>query len=244
MAILTVQDIRELYDKGQCEEALRAITTALSTQPSEETRRALVALTAWCHYRLRRYDEAMRAAQSAPDEEWAKECLAQTYAYGPGHENDPELFRLAVEFPENVGIQNAFVIRARHAKSTITHEEVLQVVGRVQGASEKMGHVRHNAARFFLDKARTVADYALALQFINGALEWYGESTAHHHRAAAWFWKSQILSKLGKTDDAVKAAEESLRHWDAQIALAPENADFRAKRESAASWLKSIRSSA
>ncbi|HEY4496808.1 MAG TPA: hypothetical protein VI432_01490, partial [Candidatus Paceibacterota bacterium] len=132
--ILTREDIQRLYDEGKTEEALRQIGLVLPEWDDPEEVEHLYAIKAWCHYRRKEYDLCRQAIVNAGNGVKAKECLAQLTAYVD--KDDDLLAQIVLSLPDNVGVANAYMIRARDKDSVITHEGVMEVVRRLLGSDE------------------------------------------------------------------------------------------------------------
>lgn len=98
----------------------------------------------------------------------------------------------------------------------------------------------NNTARLLLAKPRNPQDSLLALGFFHSALCKYGAYRNYHHRAGVYYWISAIYEKLDDRKSAFFAANESLRLWEKQAELAPDNKSFKDKLEGAKKRLESL----
>lgn len=233
-----------LYDGSKFLEALEAVERELQGGAEGRERSELLALGAWCFYRLKKYAQAFDFATEAGNVVWARECLMYLSAYAPGYKNDADLLMFCYELGDTVNACNALVIRARDPDSTLAESEVLERVHRHQGTDVAVANLWHNGARLFLargESSGTSDFFQQALSLIDGALQRYGDGDNNvHHRAAANHWKSQILDKLDRRGDAIEAAKESERLWCRQRELDPQNPAHVEKQAGAAQWLHKL----
>ena len=236
--------LRELYDQGQTEKVLQEIAS-LNLVPGHAEYADLLTLKGWCHYRRKEYREAHDASVAGGSHRWARELMAYLLAYVPGYANDQGLRQIAEELGnENLNAVNALVIRARAPDCfELTHDDVALCVGRFrQSTAVSAANLFHNAGRFFLDKSRGDHDLRQAVSYLDHALPLYGQDTHWHHRAAAQHWKSVAVERLEGPQGAVPFMEESLRLWEAQVALDPTNRSFQEKCAAAQQRLAGLKS--
>lgn len=233
---------QELYDGSRFAEAQAAAQEVLQ-QPGlfEDEAGELKALVAWCYYRQKKYEEAASWATDAGQVLWARECLMYLRAYAPGYKDDKRLKELAAELGDTVNVNNAVVIRARDADSQIGSEEVVQRVRSHTASDVSTANLWHNGARYLLSRGQDASAFETALEFIDGALARYGTGDQNiHHRAAANHWKSNILLKLDRRQEAITAAQEAVRLWTRQCELDPKNSAHVEKKAGAHEWLQKL----
>ena len=230
--VTTVVEIRELYDQGRIPEAMDAARDEIKARLVNDPEiPELWVILAWCHYRHKEYDVVRSCLGEAGDTERAYELWATLAAYVD--KDDVRLREIAQRFPGNINVQNALVIRARDADSTIDHVTVLNALTRFTAPTIEGANLYHNAARFLLAKARNQTDISTAFTIVCLAIEKYGVSANWHHRAAAFFWKSKIAEALKDREEALHAAEQSLHFWDEALARDPQNKGFQGNRDNA-----------
>lgn len=237
---LTVPEIKKLYEAGQIDAALKAIQEALGAEPPDEEKRQLYARRAWCHYRQKKYDEALEAISQAGDDTSALRCRAYIRAYSAAHRDDAELEEIVSQLGHDVDAANALTIRARDRDCGISHAYVWKIaevfIENANAASHdvQVANLLHNVGRFFLDKARNRRDLKMAVGTFTAALAHYGEVSNWHHRAAACFWMSQALERLTARPEALRYATLSAQLWLNQLELDPKNPAFQEKATVAA----------
>ncbi|MFZ3074212.1 MAG: hypothetical protein WA093_03745 [Minisyncoccales bacterium] len=141
---------------------------------------------------------------------------------------------------------NAWAIRARDSDSDIEVGKIVRAALRLFNAPE-IGAVNllNNTARLLIAKPRMsvtkmgAEDLVLALGFFHAALDKYG-SANFHHRAGVWYWISVIYEELNDRQAASNAAFESLKLWQEQVRLAPDNKSFKDKLEGAQNRFEQI----
>lgn len=222
-------ELRAMYDRGQTENVLSALNSQVIDLTTEEGKNLMI-LKGWCHWRRKEFDEVHTVVTSGVHSPWARELTAYLYAYAPAYVNDEGLKKIAEELgSSNINVANAFVIRARAKDcSLLTHDEVVKLV--ILFAADKTvsgANLWHNAGRFFLDKPRDDSgDLVHAREYLAGAIQRYGTEANFHHRAAAYFWQSQVSEKMGRKEDAIRSMKESVGLWDKQCKLDPSNDAF------------------
>lgn len=234
----TYEEIQRLYDEGKIPEAMAAVWAEVQEERGKDDPDIgrLMMIRAWCHWRRQEWDDARQWLQKAEKAGGAELETNRLQAYFAAYrDKDDFLLRsIAQEFPDDVDVQNALVIRAQDADSTLSRAQVgaaLEYFSEQEGTS--VANLNHNAARFFLAKSRDPGDLSMAAGMINRALQLYGKDVNWHHRAAALFWKSKIIEKLGDREEALYAAERSLFLWNEALDRDPANEGFRKNRDNA-----------
>ena len=224
----TIADLNEVYANGQTREVL-----ALTEGPTNE----LHLLRGWCHYRNKDFDQAY-AELSKVTEETQGWIGLQAYllSYSPEHRNEQALQELLPRIAaENINGFNAVVIAAFQKDSALDKREILANTQRFAdeydpiSATVPATNLMHNMAKLALK----VDELVLAENLINQAIEGYGTETNWHHRGAANFWKSMILEKAGRMDDAWSAGKDSLAAWQGQFDAEPDNPQWQERLDGA-----------
>jgi hypothetical protein len=182
---------------------------------------------AWCHFRREEYAKATETALLAVDKKSEKglELLAQLIGYIS--KDDEALKNIHQKLPNNVSVCNAFAIRARDADSTIPIEMVIKAALRhINDSGIGATNLINNTARLLLAKGNGSYDTITAIGFWHIALINYGNKN-HHHRAAVYFWLSKAYESLGEISSAIESALNSLKLWDEQVILDPDNPKFK-----------------
>lgn len=241
---MNAAEIREqFYDKSNFGGALAAVKEALETVADETERRELLAVGSFSAYHMKDHDLAFNWANEAGKIELARNCLVSLRAYSPKYKDDEELRKLCEELHYSVSACYAVVARARDDDSGITQEEVMSYVERYQGNNIPTAHLWNHAARFFMkmserDQGNSRQHLSRALLLMEGALDRYGsEIKTLQHRAAANRWKSEILEKLKRHQEAIETAHFSDSLWDEQIAADPTNPQHKKNQSGVREWL-------
>lgn len=234
-----------MYDAGKIPEAMDAVRVEIGMRPGNDPELPeLWVLAGWCDYRRKDYDSVRICLGHAGETRCALELAAYLAAYVD--KNDDELRRIAKILGENVNVQNALIIRARDAGSTLAHDDVLAGLSHFASfRGVEAANLLHNGARFFLAKARDEKDQRdlwTAFAFTVLALSKYGSSGNWHHRAAVSFWQSNILDRLGYKKNAMDAAKLSLSFWDKAIELDPYNVGYQLNRQNVLKLIDQLRS--
>lgn len=140
--------------------------------------------------------------------------------------------------PENVEAAtkaNEKIIEAFRNPEKISPGEVLEVVKEYDGNHRVFAHIRHNAAKYFFERATKVEQdkqqkqklLRQARQLISGAIlkYKYNPEEFKNHRAAAHFWEAKILWEQGEEELAREAVGESLEIWEKLAQEDPEKWD-------------------
>jgi tetratricopeptide (TPR) repeat protein len=229
------EEIQQAYARGEIPIAMDMARDAIAKhRPEDPEVPILWVLLGWCHYRHQEYDVVRSCLQEAGDVDPALELAGYLAAYVD--KDDVRLQEIAGRLLGNVNVQNALVIRARDQGSAVGHLTVLQSLSHFSGQAVEVANLYHNAARFFLAKVRKELgeeDLQVSLAFIGIAIEKYGVSANWHHRAAASFWKSHILDRLGDKREALHSAEQSLFLWNEAVDRDPQNKGFKDNRDNA-----------
>ncbi|MDA1337209.1 MAG: hypothetical protein O3C23_00360 [bacterium] len=227
-----VQLRNDYYDNGEFDRCLEAVgqELAVCAQGDPEIGE-LHALGGWCHYRKGEYETAREWFVAAGPVTFAREGLLYLAAYRD--KDDMLIQELANELGDLVNVQNALVIRARDADSTIPHSEVVLAVSRFTESMVEVANLCHNAGRFFLAKPQDSSDLVLALGFLDMAKVRYGIDRNWHHRGALHFWRSCVFEQLLDKQGALEAARDSYFCWAEQCILDPETPRHREQLENA-----------
>ncbi|MDP2735945.1 MAG: hypothetical protein Q8P12_07120 [bacterium] len=231
----SVEEIQALYDQGKLPEAMSAVWREVveERQPDDPDIPELCAIRAWCHYRRREWDNVREWIAKAGDTLRAKRLRAYMAAYVD--KDDATLQQIAQELSDDVGVQNALVIRARDAESSAVSVDELNpvLIPFVRSKEVDAANLFHNAARLMLAKGSSDLHLHEALVLIDGALERYGTQMHWHHRAAATFWRSHMLERLGRTEEARGTIAASVGLWEKALELDPSNQGFQTNLENA-----------
>jgi len=226
---MQVSEIQQLYDEGRLQEAMTAVWAEIheNRKSNDPEIPELCTILAWCHYRQREWGSVREWLKKAGDTLRAKRLRAYLAAYVD--KDDHTLNAIAQELGDDVGVQNALVIRARDPDSDAVALDELEVILAPFAQSEEVdaANLFHNAARLMLAKGSTAEHFAAALSLIGDALERYGSVMHWHHRAAATFWRSHILERLGSLELAQKAIAISIVLWEKTLELDPNNQGFK-----------------
>jgi hypothetical protein len=231
-AIAALKALEGLYQNGQTVEAL---TVAL-----ELGQKALVQ-AAWCHYRLKNYTACVETLSRTSETQSALELWAYLYAYEyTGYKDEEKLQSIVKKLePDNVNAHNAVVIAARDKNSTLDAAEIFTKLDPwINGldrslATEKDANLLHNLARLALAKESFPDHLQKALELIDYTIEAYGTHSKLFHRAAAHYWRSVILEKMGKPYDAWQASITALNARSQQLELEPTNETWKQDLEKA-----------
>lgn len=235
----TVQEIQELYDLGKIAEAMAAVwaETHGERRSSDPEIGQLRVIRAWCHWRRQEWGDALMWLEAAEEAGGAELKAKRLRAYFAAYrDKDDEILRaIAQELNDDVGVQNALIIRARDPDSSaVSLDEVRWILERFSGSIEvDVANLYHNAARLFLAKGSIENHFFSALVLIDGAIARYGLNMHWHHRAAAAFWRSHILARLNEKEEARDAIIASVLLWEAAVQLDPANQGFRTNLENA-----------
>lgn len=236
---MEVEAVQKLYDQGKIAEAMEAVWGEVM-----EVRKAdnpdigkLKVIRAWCHWRRQEWEDARQWLREAEEAGGAELQTKRLRAYFAAYrdKDDARLRDIAQGLGDDVGVQNALVIRARDPGSDIVVLDELEVILAPFARSREVdaANLFHNAARLMLAKGSTETHFAAALSLIDDALERYGSVMHWHHRAAATFWRSHILERLGRLELAQKAIAASVQLWEKAAELDPSNQGFTANLENA-----------
>lgn len=235
-----VAELWHLYDSGKMTETVVGLDLALQVETETAKLEALNAIYAWCHYRKNEYPASFERIKLANGHPRALECEMYILSYAKGYEDDVRLVAISkILGPDNMNCANALVIRAKNPNSQISPSEVFAVANYFSIIKPPLhqkvatANLFHNVARYFLAKPGDANGLKLALGFIDVAVAHYGEVENWHHRAAANFWKSQILEVMGLIPDAFKAAFTSMMFWTAQCGLEKDTSPFKERLENA-----------
>lgn len=221
-ATAALKALEELYQNGQMVEAL-AVALDLG-------QRALMQ-AAWCYYRLKQYPECVATLSRTTETQSSLELWAYLYAYEfTGFKNEDKLKQIVKKLdPDNVNGNNAVVIAARDQNSTLDAAEIftkldpwIKSLDRSR-ATEQDANLLHNLARLALAKESFPDHLQKALELIDYTVEAYGTHSKLFHRAAAHYWRSVILERMGKDYEAWQASVTSLDARRQQLAKAPSN---------------------
>lgn len=234
----TVDEIQALYDAGRIQQAMNAVRAEVfeERRPDDAEIGKLNLIRAWCHWRRQEWDDARQWLQDAEQAGGAELQCKRLRAYFAAYRDkeDAVLRSLAQELRDDLGVQNALVIRARDTDSSFTHLDLEKIIDQFpRDSSEAAANLRHNIARFFLAKPRDQGDLHIALGMVELAIRLYGPDVHWHHRAAANFWRSHILERLHKKEEALEAAYESVQLWERAVELDPQNKGFQQNLENA-----------
>jgi len=210
-------ELREnLYVPGRFTECFEAVEQELESRDLDGAEREqLEILAGWCLWRRDERDSAR--------ERWRRTNFIGGLAYAAAtlDKDDDVLLALVQDFPDDMSVRNAFVIRARDADSTITHEAVREEVLRFRYNHVEVANLYNNAGRFFLDRCRASEDLVSSLGFFDAALGRYGTQGYWHHRGGVHYWRSRILEVLFDKQAAVGAAIDSFQCWTMQVVVDP-----------------------
>lgn len=234
----TVAEIQELYDKGDIQGAMSAVWAEVyEERPSYDPERGgLMVIRAWCHWRRQEWEDARQWLSIAEEAGGAEQRTKALRAYFAAYrdKDDAMLQFIAQELPDDVDVQNALVIRARDADSTLSHAQVGAALEHFSmQESTSVANLNHNAARFFLAKNRDVGDLNVAVTMIDRALRLYGQDRNWHHRAAATHWQSVAFERLGKKVEDAGARTQARQLWEKAVELDPNNKGFQQNLENA-----------
>lgn len=236
---MTLAEIQQLYAQGNIPQAMEAVWAEVHEERSKDDPELgqLKVIRAWCHWRRQEWNDARQWLQEAEEAGGAEQRTKALRAYFAAYrdKDDVALEAIAKELVDDVDVQNALVIRARDADSNAVALDQLEIVLAPFSQSHEISvaNLYHNAARFMLAKGSTEEDFAAAFSLINDALERYGSTMHWHHRAAANYWKSVILERLGRGELAKKAKVASAKLWEKAVELDPSNEGFRKNLENA-----------
>lgn len=213
---LTIADVTELVEDGNFLDALKNLVLL---ENNIHTLRARI------YYHQGNYQETLDETELAGEAQGALLIQLNVYQYADGFRNPEKAKELLEKIGPTVSGLNSEVIAALKPDSDVNYgelmrrgEEVIEGLTR-ENATLIATHLMHNLARLAMDKLN---DLPKAEKLINKAIKCYGEDTHLHHNAAANFWKTKILEKQGKIDEAIEAAQYSLDLWDRQVAINPE----------------------
>ncbi|MFA5012976.1 MAG: hypothetical protein WC520_00210 [Candidatus Paceibacterota bacterium] len=232
---LNIKELQELYDRGKFTEILNKIRedypqlSSLVNAPLE-----IMEVSAWTLYHLKSYVLAEEIATEAAkkNSESALEMLAQYHAYQT--KNDAELNRIHEQLPNNLGVCNAFAIRARDPDSTIDLWIVVKAAMDFRYVSKIAAiHLMHNAARALFKKGNKKEDTVLAALFLEECLLRYQRDGNEnlHHRATAAFWLSKAYNSVNLKAAALDAGEIACIYWDELMEIDPQNKQYQEKKQ-------------
>lgn len=238
----TIGNLRAIYDAGEFSRCLEQVKMELAREERRnEDESELLALKAWCSFRLGQGTKDFAAAKQAAHESMSlrgDECLAQIAGV---EGDDAELERITLKWPESPGVANATVIRARDAKSKISHEVV-------EGIAERFGKPEHgltganivrNAGAFKLAKSRGERDLLDAATYFGKSLSLYGDKN-FHHRAGVHNLRREVYEKLGRANAAFDCALDSFALWFYQCQLEKGNEQFQKNLKNARGHLERL----
>ena len=227
----TVEEIQKLYDLGKIPEAMAAVLAEVNEErPSSDPEIGkLMVIRAWCHWRRQEWDDALESLEAAEKAGGAEPKTKRLRAYFAAYrdKNDEALRAIAQELPNDVGVLNALVIRARDEDSTLTHAEIGKIVLSISGEGVEAANLNHNGARFFLAKSRDEVDLNSAIGMLDRAIRLYGIDGNWHHRAAATHWKSVAFERLGDRAKDAEARTQARQLWEKAVGLDSTNQGFR-----------------
>ncbi|MAF81236.1 hypothetical protein CL628_04460 [bacterium] len=226
----------QLYEEGHHDECRQMCLKMLAGALPDPEHRAMYALLAWCHFRLHDVDKAHAAATQAvegatDDQRWARQCLA---AVAVKRGDDEEFMRLAEILGDTLNVLNLRVARA------IVNNDVLELtipgLARqlaeldTEGAtSVQLGNLYNNAAWFTLKRSEEYDALGFGWMFI--AVGYYGDQN-WHHRAGAHYRLYCMYQEYGLQLHATAAIVTAAQLWDEALQRDPDNATYRAKRDS------------
>ena len=161
---MDVSKIQDLYDEGKFPEAMSAVMAEIEERESDDPKLSeLYAICAWCHYRRKEWDGIREWLEKAGDTLRAKRLRAYIAAYED--KDDSTLSAIANELGDDVGVQNALVIRARDPGSgLVAIDDLSGILMRFVGKDEvDVANLFHNAARLFFTKGNTPDHFKAAL---------------------------------------------------------------------------------
>ena len=229
----TAKEIRAaLYNHREYHAAILAAEAAISSGPSPEERRNLLALIAWCHYQRAEWNLAFSFATQGDPNEWAKKCEAHLRAYRAKFTDDVRLAALVAELPDDASVANALVTRARYTDCDVDAQAVLSHVHkwRETGNDINVAHLHNNAARYLHAKgwdgeASPAVDFQ-AIALLQEAIARYSVLTNWDHRAGAHYWMAILLDRQQLKASSLSARRESVRLWEQAILHDPTNIKF------------------
>lgn len=232
--MVTIENIKKMYDAGMTAEVLRLADILLTTEmPEPKVIAETHAWMAWACYRQKEFAEARRQAEFA-NNELGLRCLAAIAAYV---DKDPKKVKFYTDqLPESPEKDNALQIAARGENSRDTKEIVIARAKKwiLQDLFDpsKTANLCNNTARYLLQKNE---DLILALGFMELAINLYGDDPEInlHHRASAHYWKSIIIEKLFGKMAALPVAKISIILWEKQVVADPNNENFKKSLEGA-----------
>lgn len=235
--IETQKKLETMYEQGDCSGIVEEISQLKEEKITVDIRRIL----AWAYFRLGRIEESWKLAKilSSEGDKKSRDIMSQIEAYvchrDPVH--GEEL---------TVSMKNAMAIRARDADSDIPTSVVMDMTFEHMLDEDIAGiNLANNTARLLLARAELskpegVREVQLAIVLWENCLFRYGENKNYHHRAAVCFWLTKAYEELGRIDLALFAAHRSIRLWEAQAAIDPENKSFKEKLENAYKRLEEL----
>jgi len=234
----TIEQLQELYKEGKTAEVLYRILLNFPLGRSLPVE--IEELKGWCHFRREEYKEATETAVSATRKGSVKasELLIQLAAYVNKDDRMMEVIHQGL--PNNSSVCNAFAIRARDPDSKIPVKLIMDAAMRSINKDD-LGAINllNNTARLLLEKGNRSSDTMMAIGLWETALIKYGEKN-YHHRAAVMFWLSNAYESLEDRPLAIKMAQESVKLWEYQASLDPDNSKFKKNLDGAKNRLENL----
>jgi len=222
-----LEKLQGLYLEGRVSEIKEIVLSLSEDEKSPEIEMIL----AWAYFHLGD-DESLEIAKRLYQQgnEDAFEFMVQYAAYKS--KDDKLIKEIQEKDPNDPSVFNALSIRARDVDSNIPIE-LVDAAALYFVNDERIGAVNllNNAGRLHFAKGGKKG-IVTAIGYWHVAIVKYGDKN-YHHRAAVYFWLSKAYEALDAKDIALKMANESIALWRLQVALDPENAQYREKLEGA-----------